>query len=77
MPRELRPHRARQMSIEEIQAKLGELKDSQLNLRLRNAMGRLDNPLELRHVRRDIAMLNTLLQEHELGIRKLAGGDEG
>ena len=38
-------------------------------------MKQLDSPLELRNVRREIAILRTVLRENDLGIRKLR--DEG
>jgi len=63
------------MTVDEIQSQLADLRESQFNLRFRNTMKQLDSPLELRNVRREIAILNTVLRENELGIRKLR--DEG
>ena len=65
----------RDMTVDEIQSQLADLRESQFNLRFRNTMKQLDSPLELRNVRREIAILNTVLRENELGIRKLR--DEG
>lgn len=66
-----KPHRIREMSEEEIRSRIEELHEGMYNLRFRNAMKRLDNPLEVRTLRREIAILETVLREHELGIRKL------
>ena len=73
----VKAHRVREMSAEEITNRIAELRESQFNLRFRNSMKRLDNPLELRNVRREIAVLKTVLQEHESGIRKLGTKSEG
>lgn len=67
----VKAHRVREMSADEIRSRILELRESQFKLKFRNAMKRLDNPLELRNVRREIAVLNTVLNEHESGIRNL------
>jgi len=38
--------------------------------RFNKMMGQLENELKIREVRRSIARINTILREHELGIRK-------
>jgi len=73
----VKAHRVREMSVEEIENRIAELRESQFNLRFRNSMKRLDNPLELKNVRREIAVLKTVLREHETGIRKLGTKSEG
>ena len=45
---------------------LADAKQEAFNLRFRNVTGQLDNPARLRHVRRDIARINTLLRQHEI-----------
>ena len=74
MPRDIKAHTARDMTEEEIRLKIRELNESLFNLRFRNAMRQLDNPLEIRNVRRDIAILRTVLTEHDKGIRRLKAG---
>jgi large subunit ribosomal protein L29 len=54
----------------EIEARLGELAEEQFRLRFRSATMQLENPRILRHIRRDIARLKTILRE-----RELAGND--
>ena len=51
------------MSVDEIQGRLAELREEMFNLRFRNAMKQLDNPLKIRESRREMARLLTVLQE--------------
>ena len=72
----VKPHRVREMTADEIRSRIAELRESQFNLKFRNSMKRLDNPLEVKNVRREIAVLKTVLHEHESGIRKLGAAGE-
>ena len=56
----------RELTAEELSAKLGELKKDLFNLRLQNATNQLDNPTRISEVKRDIARVNTILREHQL-----------
>ncbi|MFY9213196.1 MAG: 50S ribosomal protein L29 [Tissierellaceae bacterium] len=60
----------RQLSVEELDNKLLELKAELFNLRFQLATGQLDNPMRVKAVRKDIARIQTILRERELGIRK-------
>ena len=60
----------RQLSVEELDNKLLELKAELFNLRFQLATGQLDNPMRVKAVRKDIARIQTILREQELGIRK-------
>ncbi len=51
----------REMSEEQIKAKIGELEEEIFNLRFQAKMGQLSNALQLRYVRRDIARAKTVL----------------
>lgn len=51
----------------EIGERLKELKEEQFRLRFRGATMELENPKLLQLVRRDIARLNTVLREREIG----------
>ena len=55
----------REMSPDEIRLRLGELREELFNLRFRNSMRQLDNPLKIRAGRREIARLLTVLREKE------------
>ncbi len=51
----------------EIGERLKELKEEQFRLRFQSATKELENPKILHSVRRDIARLNTVLREREMG----------
>ena len=53
----------REMSPEELNAKLKELKTELFNLRFQHAINQLDNPHKIVDVKRDIARVLTILQE--------------
>lgn len=62
----------REMTVSELGAKIGELNEERFNLNMRRSLKQLDNPLRLRQIRREIAKINTLLNEDKKGIKKLA-----
>ena len=55
----------RDLSPDEIRTRLQELREESFNLRFRNAMKQLDNPLKIRESRREMARLLTVLREKE------------
>jgi len=59
----------RKLSANELEAKLGELKEELFNLRFQLATGQLDNPMRISAVRKDIARVKTIMRERELNIR--------
>ena len=61
----VKPTAIRDQSVDEIQARIGELREELFNLRFRNSMKQLDNPLKIREGRREMARLLTVLQEKE------------
>jgi len=71
--RELKAEKIREMTEDEIVTRVRELHEEIFNLRFRNAMRQLQNPLLIRERRRDIARLTTILGDHRSGRRKLAG----
>ncbi|GAB7040660.1 MULTISPECIES: 50S ribosomal protein L29 [Catenuloplanes] len=58
----------RELSDEELTAKLKEAKAELFNLRVQGATGQLDNNRRLPVVRREIARIYTILRERELGL---------
>ena len=56
----------RELSVEELEVKLTDLKKDLFNLRLQNATNPLANPTRIAEVKRDIARVNTILREHQL-----------
>ena len=55
----------REMGAEEIRTRVAELREELFNLRFRNTMKQLDNPLKIRQSRREMARLLTVLNEKE------------
>jgi large subunit ribosomal protein L29 len=53
----------REMSAEQLNAKLKDLKDELFNLRFQLAINQLDNPHKITDVKRDIARVMTVLSE--------------
>jgi large subunit ribosomal protein L29 len=60
----------RDMSPDEIRARVAELREELFNLRFRNSMKQLDNPLKIRSGRREMARLLTVLREKESAPRR-------
>ena len=60
----------RQMTDQELNRELLDLKNELFNLRFQLATGQLDNPMRIKAVRKDIARVKTIIRERELGIGK-------
>ena len=58
----------RDLSGQEIQDNIQDLKEELFNLRFQNAMNQLDNPKRITAVKKDIARLKTVQKEQELGL---------
>ena len=56
----------RELSVEEMTARIAELEEERFRLNFRSATEPLDDPLRLRGIRKDIARLKTILREREL-----------
>jgi len=64
----------RELSIEELQQKRGDLREDLFRLKMRKAVAQLESPVRLRQLRRDIARVETILRERMAG--QGAGGRE-
>ncbi len=60
----------RDMTNDELNSKLKELKTEHFNLRFSHATGQLSNPMMLNNVKKDIARVLTVLRERELKEKK-------
>ncbi len=58
----------RDLSMQELETKIKDLKEELFNLRFQNATNQLDNPMRIASVKKDIARVKTVLKEKELGI---------
>lgn len=56
----------RDLTAEELNAKLEELKAELFNLRFQLAINQLENPMRITSVKRDIARVKTVIRENEL-----------
>ena len=58
-----------EMTVAELETKLQDNSESLQNFRFQKALQQLENPVQIKHVRKEIAQVKTLLKEYELGIR--------
>ncbi len=56
----------RELSTEELEQKVAELRQELFNLKMQHSTGQLENPMRLKQLRRDIARILTVLREREL-----------
>lgn len=56
----------RELTAEELQTKLKDLKEELFNLRFQLAINQLDNPMRISAVKKDIARVLTVIREQEL-----------
>jgi large subunit ribosomal protein L29 len=55
----------RELNIEELQQKRGDLREDLFRLKMRKAVAQLENPVRLRQLRRNIARVETILRERK------------
>jgi len=61
----MRADEIRELSADDIQARVAELEEERFRLRFRSATETLENPLRLRTIRKDIARLKTIMTEKQ------------
>ena len=59
-------NKIREMSDVELVKKLVDLKEELFHLRFQHAINQLDNPMRLKAVRKEIAVIKTIIREREL-----------
>ena len=62
----MRANDIRELSVEEMNARIAELEEERFRLNFRSATEPLEDPLRLRWIRKDIARLKTILRERQL-----------
>lgn len=60
----------RELSNEEIIAKISEYKEELFNLRFSQATGNLEKPSRIRELRKLVARMKTILRERELSVKE-------
>ena len=63
------------LSYNELVAKRDELKKQYMDLRFQTVVGHVDNPVQKRTMRRDIARLNTFIHQQDLEKFRKAAAD--
>jgi len=58
-----RPSELRQLTVDELKQEEGNLRKELFNLRFQKTTGEIENPLRIRHVRKDIARILTVINE--------------
>ncbi len=62
----MKAQEVRELSAEELESKLKDLKAELFNLRFQLTINQLDNPMRIQAVKKDIARIKTVLRENEL-----------
>ena len=62
----MKANEIRELSTEEINAKIKECKEELFNLRFQQATGNLEKPSRLRDLRKQVAKMKTIIREREL-----------
>jgi large subunit ribosomal protein L29 len=71
----VKPNELREMSVEDLTNRLGELTEEQFRLRFRSATESIENPMRFRAIRRDIARIRTILEEKSRVASQESGSD--
>ncbi len=56
----------REMSVSEQEKRIADLKKELFNLRFQHAINQLDNPMRLKAVKKEIAVIKTVMRENEI-----------
>ena len=62
----MKANELREMKNEELNVKLGELKQELFNLRFQLAVNQLDNPTRIKAVKKDIARIKTIQRQRQI-----------
>jgi large subunit ribosomal protein L29 len=62
----MKASKIREMSTEELESKLKDLKAELFNLRFQLTINQLNNPMRITAVKKDIARIKTVMRENEL-----------
>ena len=61
----------KELPIDELKSRLIDVQEELEELKFQKALQQLENPLQLRYLRKEIAQIKTVLNEFELGIRQV------
>ena len=57
------------LTLIDIETKLHDNLESLQNLRFQKALQQLENPIQIKHLKKEIAQLKTIIKEFNLGLR--------
>ena len=55
------------LSKDQLLKKLDEYKEMLVNFRFQKSLQQLEHPMKIKHVKKDIARIKTIINQHELG----------
>ena len=61
----MKPMEVRELTTDDLRARVQELDDELFRLRIQKSMGQLEAPAKVRHLRKDLARMKTILREKE------------
>ena len=65
----MKANEIKDMTVDELNSKLAELKQELLNLRFQHAVNQLENPKRLQAVKKDIARVKTFIRKQESNVQ--------
>ena len=65
----MKANEIKDMTVDELNSKLAELKQELFNLRFQHAVNQLENPKRLQAVKKDIARVKTLIRKQESNVQ--------
>ncbi|NLT95712.1 MAG: 50S ribosomal protein L29 [Clostridia bacterium] len=66
----MKAKKLRDLTVEELERKVDNLKEELFNLRFQMATGQLENPMRIKEIKKDIARAKTILREREIAEQK-------
>jgi large subunit ribosomal protein L29 len=72
----MKSEKYRELTKEELERNVRDLREELFNLRFRVSSQKLDNPLKIRELRREIARILTIMREEDMGLSRLPGSAE-
>ena len=65
----MKANESKDMTVDELNSKLAELKQELFNLRFQHAVNQLENPKRLQAVKKDIARVKTFIRKQESNVQ--------
>ena len=65
----MKANEIKDMTVDELNSKLAELKQELFNLRFQLAVNQLENPMRIKAVKKDIARIKTFIRKQESNVQ--------